>query len=73
MLSVAFCLIAVYFVGFLLGKKYEKDKILDGVYGVLSTIDKTDLSVSSVTYYYNKEDYDQKIAELKKDGEDYYE
>lgn len=65
--------IALYVVGFFLGRKYEKDLMLDGVYGVLSQVNKEDLQVDSITYYYTKEAYDEKIKELKELGEDYYE
>ena len=64
--------IVLYIVGFFLGRKYEKDAILDGVYGVLSQINKTDFQVDSVTYYYTKEAYDEKVKELRESGEDYY-
>jgi hypothetical protein len=73
MIETIIGVLVIYGIGFFLGKKYEKDKMLDGVYGVLSTINKTDLVVDSVTYYYNKEAYDKKVAELKECGEDYYE
>lgn len=73
MMWIIICGIVLYTIGFLLGRKYEKDAIMDGVYGVLSQINKSNMLVDSVTYYYNKEVYDQKIKELKELGEDYYE
>lgn len=63
----------LYIIGFLLGRKYEKDSIMDGVYGVLSQINKNDMVVDSVTYYYTKEAYDEEIKRLKELGEEYYE
>lgn len=65
--------IILYIVGFMLGRKYEKDAIMDGVYGVLSQINKSDMAVDSVTYYYSKEAYDTEIERIKELGEDYYE
>ena len=65
--------ILLYIIGFLLGRKYEKDNILDGVYGVLSQVNKNDLQIDSVTYYYTKEAYDEEIKRLKELGEEYYE
>ena len=65
--------VVLYIIGFFLGRKYERDAIMDGVYGVLSQINKDDLQVDSVTYYYTKEAYDEKIKELRESGEDYYE
>lgn len=65
--------IILYIIGFLLGRKYEKDAIMDGVYGVLSQINKSDMVVDSVTYYYTKEAYDEEIKRLKELGEEYYE
>lgn len=62
----------LYTVGFFLGRKYERDKVLDGVYAVLSEVNKYDMMVDSVTYYYSKEAYDEKIKELKEKGEEYY-
>lgn len=65
--------IILYFVGFLLGRKYEKDSILEDVYGVLSQINKNDMTVDSVTYYYTKEAYDTEVKRIKELGEEYYE
>ena len=65
--------LALYIIGFLLGRKYERDAILDGVYGVLSQVDKEDLQVDSVTYYYSKEAYEKEVQRLKDLGEDYIE
>lgn len=65
--------IILYFVGFLLGRKYEKDSILEDVYGVLSQINKNDMTVDSVTYYYTKEAYDAEVKRIKELGEEYYE
>ena len=62
----------IYILGFLLGKKYEKDKMLDGVFAVLSEVNKNDMMVDSVTYYYSEEAYEAKIKELKEKGEEYY-
>jgi hypothetical protein len=56
-----------------MGRKYEKDAMVDGVYGVLSQVNKTDLQVDSVTYYYTKEAYDAEVERIKNLGEDYYE
>lgn len=64
---------AVYLLGFFLGKKHERNKILDGTVGVLAQVNKNDLSVDSVTYYYSEDAYDSKIKELKESGEEYYE
>ena len=64
--------IILYIIGFALGRKYEKDKILDGTVGVLAEVDKTSNLIDSVTYYYSKEAYDDKIKQLKENGEDYY-
>jgi hypothetical protein len=65
--------VVLYIIGFFLGRKYERNAIMDGVYGVLSQINKDDLQVDSVTYYYTKKAYDEKIKELRESGEDYYE
>lgn len=62
--------IALYIIGFLLGRKYEKDTILDGVHGVLSQINKDDLQVDSVTYYYSKEAYDIAVKTIKEFDKD---
>ena len=67
------CMIILYIIGFLLGRKYEKDRILEGVYGVLSQINKTNFEVDSVTYYYSKDAYDAELKKLKELGEEYYE
>lgn len=64
--------VALYILGFFLGRKYEKDKILDGVCAVVSEVNKHDMMVDSVTYYYNEEAYDAKIKELKENGKEYY-
>ena len=58
-------LIAVYFVGFFIGRKYERDTIFDRVEAVLAEIDAENDNVSSVTYYYSKDAYQSKIDELK--------
>lgn len=73
MMWIIICGIVLYTIGFLLGRKYEKDSIMDGVYGVLSQINKNDMVVDSVTYYYTKEAYDEEIKRLKELGEEYYE
>ena len=65
--------ILLYVVGFFLGRKYEKDYIIDGVVGVLAEVNKDSDEVESVTYYYSKARYDAKISELQENGEDYYE
>ena len=65
--------IILYIIGFFLGRKYEKDYIVDGVVGVLAEVNKESDEVESVTYYYSKTRYDAAIAELKENGEDYYE
>ena len=65
--------VVLYIIGFFLGRKYERDAIMDGVYGVLSQINKNDMIVDSVTYYYTKEAYDEEIKRLKELGEEYYE
>lgn len=65
--------VVLYIIGFFLGRKYERDAIMDGVYGVLSQINKNDMIVDSVTYYYTKEAYDEEIKKLKELGEEYYE
>ena len=57
--------VVLYIIGFFLGRKYERDAIMDGVYGVLSQINKNDMIVDSVTYYYTKEAYDEEIKRLK--------
>ena len=62
-----------YIIGFLLGRKYEKDNILDGVYGVLSKVNKNDLQIDSITYFYTQEAYDEAIKRIKETGEEYYE
>ena len=63
--------VVLYIIGFFLGRKYERDKVLDGVYAVLSEVNKYDMMVDSVTYYYSKEAYEEKIKELKEKGEEY--
>lgn len=73
MIITLIIMIVMYIVGFLLGRKYEKDSIMNGVYGVLSQINQSDMVVDSVTYYYTKEAYDEKIKEIKELGEEYYE
>lgn len=65
--------LTLYIIGFLLGRKWEKDKIMDGVYGVVSQVNKNDLMVDSVTYYYNKEAYDKVVEEFKQNGEEFLE
>ena len=65
--------ILLYIIGFLLGRKYEKDSILDGVYGVLSQVNKNDLQIDSVTYFYTQEAYDAEVKRIKELGEEYYE
>ena len=68
------CALLLYGIGFWLGKKYQLDDIMNGVYGVLSQIDQTSLTVDSVTYYYSKEAYDKEVQRLKEEaGEEYYE
>jgi hypothetical protein len=63
----------IYFVGFYLGRKYEQAAILEDTVGVLAEVDKNNLEVTSVTYYYSQELYDAKVKELKDIGEEYYE
>lgn len=65
--------LTLYIIGFLLGRKWEKDKIMDGVYGVVSQVNKNDLMVDSVTYYYTKEAYDKVVEEFKQNGEEFLE
>lgn len=65
--------IALYIIGFLLGRKYERDSVLDGTVGVLAEFNKYNHQVESVTYYYSLEAYEGKIKQLKEDGEEYYE
>ena len=66
-------LLVVYILGFFLGRKFEKDSVVDGVIGVLAEIDKNSQNVESVTYYYSEEAYQNKVKELKETGADYYE
>ena len=65
--------LVVYIIGFFLGRKYEKDSVVDGVIGVLAEIDKHSQAVESVTYYYSEDAYQNKVKELKETGADYYE
>ena len=70
MILVIIASLILYIVGFLLGRKYEKDAILDGVYGVLSQVNSSNSQVDYVTYYYTKEAYDiavKAVKELDKD------
>lgn len=65
--------IGIYFLGFYLGRKYEQAEITEGVVGVLASINKYNDHVETVTYYYSQAAYDEKIKELKEQGEEYYE
>ena len=65
--------VAMYFVGFYLGRKYEQAAILEGSVGVMTEVDKSNFEVASVTYFYSQELYDAKLKELKDIGEEYYE
>ena len=62
--------IASYFIGFLVGRHYEKDYIMEGVYGVMSKIDKNTMEIASVTYYYSEDAYNAEVQELKEKGQD---
>ena len=64
--------VTLYIVGFLLGRKYERDSILDETVGVMAQINKTNDEVESVTYFYSQTAYNTKIQELKDNGEEYY-
>jgi hypothetical protein len=66
-------LVGIYLLGFFLGKKCERDAIMDETVGVLAEINKHNNEVETVTYYYSQEAYDAKIKQLKEDGEEYYE
>lgn len=65
--------IALYVIGFFLGRKYEKDDFMSYVYGVTYEFDKRRNSIDSITYYYNEQAYNDKIKSLKEQGEDYNE
>lgn len=65
--------ILMYTIGFFLGRKYERDSVLEETVGVLAQINKHTLNVESVTYYYSKEAYDKQLKQLKENGEEYYE
>ena len=65
--------IAMYVAGILIGRKLEKDKVINGVVGVLAEINKNNSEIESVTYYYSEQAYDDKVKELKENGEEYYE
>lgn len=60
--------IALYIIGFLFGRHYEKDYIMEGVYGVMSKMDKDTMEIASVTYYYSEEAYNAEVKELKEKG-----
>ena len=65
--------VLLYIIGFFLGRKYEKDEMMDEVVGVLAEINKTTNQVETVTYYYSEKAYNDKIKYLKEVGEEYYE
>ena len=73
MWTMIFFIAVAYFIGFFLGRKYEKDILIKSAYGILETVSKDSLQIESLTYYYTKEAYNDAIKNLKEMGEDYYE
>ena len=73
MILTLIVVIVVYGIGFMLGQKYERDSMLEGVYGVLSQVNKSNLMVDSVTYYYTKESYDIAVKEIQELGTEFVE
>ena len=63
--------IALYIIGFLLGRKCGMDTFTQGVYGVMSKINKFDKHVDSITYYYSKEAYQEELQQIKDLGMEY--
>jgi hypothetical protein len=63
----------VYFIGFFIGRKYEKHKTTEGVIGVMAQINENNEKVESVTYFYSEDAYQEQVEELKNKGAKYYE
>ena len=63
-------MVVIYIIGFFLGRKYERDVVMDGVYGVLSQVDASNSQVDSITYYYTKASYDAEVKRIKELGEE---
>lgn len=62
--------VLLYVIGFLFGRQYERDCIMEGVYGVMSKMDKNTFRIDSVTYYYSESAYNTEIQKLKEEGKD---
>lgn len=60
--------IAVYFIGFWIGKIYERSQIYQDSIGVMVKTNKETRDIESITLYYTHEAYEDDIARLKEEG-----
>lgn len=60
--------IAVYFIGFWIGKIYERSQIYQDSIGVMVKTNKETRDIESITFYYTHEAYEDDIARLKEEG-----
>ena len=60
--------IAVYFIGFWIGKVYERSRFYEDSVGMILRTNKETHDIESITYYYTDEAYEDDVAQLREKG-----